>query len=382
MRSERYKAKPGFKPAEGREGSRQEDDETQSDLVQPRLAPTEPTVWRTARCGAALANRQPLEVQHGPSQRSCAYVSCLNEMELCIPFGESVLSSSDFVESSAVAAHFDRERHRSFHAAVLAIRDDHTREALDRAKVDLNPRRLLFERVKEDIDGLPRARVEGQIAIGKSAAGAPRAVRREIAVGQPKQYGYGEERAPCEEKSGQSAPQGPASDLARRSFEQGNAMAQESLQYVDVVDTLGVAQVCGGEVRPHERCAKSFSLFGAFRVGRKRVGRPSPERLRYRFSSLAVLISRKSPERGCAVESQGGKDVRSLQEGRINHDPVGDIDGSLCQLQMPAFLDRRSGLGPCAFLRRAATTILRVRHDLLAASDTIPGQSVARHDAL
>jgi hypothetical protein len=292
------------------------------------------------------------------------------------------LSSSDFVVGSAIGAHFDRERHRSFHAAVLAIRDDHAREALDRTEVDLNPGRLFFERVKEDIDGLSPARVEGQIAIGKSAAGAPRAVRREIAVGHPKQHGNGEQRGPCEEKSGQSAPQRPASDLARRTCEQGDAMAQESLQYADFFDTFGVAQVCCGAVRPHEGRAKALSLFGAFRVSYKRVGWLSPERLRYCFGSRAVFVGSKSPECGDAVESQCGKKVRSLQEGRIIYDPVGDIDRTLRELHMPALCDRRSWLAPCAFLRRAATTILRVRHDLPAPSDTIPGASVAPHDAL
>jgi hypothetical protein len=37
LRSKRYEAKPGLKPAQRREGSRQEDDETQSDVVQPRV---------------------------------------------------------------------------------------------------------------------------------------------------------------------------------------------------------------------------------------------------------------------------------------------------------------------------------------------------------
>jgi hypothetical protein len=159
-------------------------------------------------------------------------------------------------------------------------------------------------------------------------------------------------------------------------------MAQESLQYADFFNTFGVAQVCRGAVRPQEGRAKALSLFGAFRVSRKRVGRLSPERLRYRFGSRAFLVGSKSPECGDAVERQCGKDVWSLQEGRIIHDPVGDIARTLRELQVPALCDRRSRLAPCAFLQRAAPTILRVRHDLPAASDTIPGASVAPHDAL
>jgi len=143
-------------------------------------------------------------------------------------------------------------------------------------------------------------------------------------------------------------------------------MPQESLQYADIDDALGVTEIGGNRVRPEERLAQAVPFFGAFRIGGERVRRLSPEGLRCRFSDRLVLLGGKGPEGSFAIESHCGKNVRAPRERRVIHGPVGDIDGPLRELEMvpAAFWGRRFWLELCAFRRRAAAAILPVHHTI------------------